>query len=63
MYSWEIEQLLKLKNYLLSAKEYLKICDNSPQIVRITYNPYEDSFTIITNDEYNFKFRVRYKDE
>lgn len=59
MYSWEISELLKLKKYLLSAKEYIELCENSPQIVRITYNPFEDNFTIITQDEYTFKFKVR----
>lgn len=59
MYSWEISELLKLKNYLLSAKEYIELCESSPQIVRITYNPFEDNFTIITQDEYTFKFKVR----
>ena len=59
MYSWEIEQLLKLRNYVLSVKEYFDLCDNSPQIVRVTYNPYEDSFLIKTSDNYEFKFKVR----
>lgn len=59
MYSWEIQKLLELRNYILSVKEYFDLCDNSPQIVRVTYNPYEDSFLIKTNDNYEFKFKVR----
>ena len=61
MYSYEIEQLLKMRNYLLSVKEYFDICDNSPQIVRVTYNPFDDIFIIYTNDNYEFKFKVRSK--
>ena len=59
MYSWEIQKLLELRNYVLSVKEYFDLCDNSPQIVRVTYNPYEDSFLIKTSDNYEFKFKVR----
>ena len=61
MYSDEIEQLLKMRNYLLTVKEYFYICDNSPQIARVTYNPFDDIFTILTNDNYEFKFKVRSK--
>lgn len=35
------------------------MCENSSQIVRVTYNPFEDTFKIITNDNYEFKFKVR----
>ena len=63
MYSYEIQQLLEFKQYLLSAKEYLKVCE-SPQIRRITYNPYSDTFYIETEDRYKWTFKVRsYKDE
>lgn len=37
MYSNEIEQLLKFKNFLLTAKEYIKIIETSPQIDHIKY--------------------------
>lgn len=59
MYSWEIEQLLKLKNYLISNKEYFEICKTSPQIKRIEYKPFENEFYIWTDDQYNFKFKVK----
>ena len=61
MYSWEIEQLLKLRNYLLDVKEYFEICDKSPQITRVSYNPYDDNFTIETSDNYKLTFKVRSK--
>lgn len=58
MYSWEIEQLLKLKNYLLSSKEYFDMYDTSPQIIGIVYKPYEDKFYMWTNDNYQYNFKV-----
>lgn len=57
MYSREIEELLQLKNYILSVKEYFNVCSSS-QIKYIKYDPYEDIFYISTEDKYNFKFRV-----
>lgn len=59
MYSHEIENLLKLRNYLLTAKEYINICNTSNQITYIKYDPYEDVFYISTEDKYNFKFKIK----
>ena len=63
MYSHEIDELIKLRNYLLEVKEYFMICDTSPQIVRVTYNPYNDEFYIKTNDNYEWTFKVRKKEK
>lgn len=62
MYSWEIDNLLKLRNYLISNKEYFNILDTSSQICGIEYKPYEDNFYMWTDDNYNFKFKVYKKD-
>lgn len=59
MYSHEIENLLKLRNYLLTAKEYINVCNTSNQITYIKYDPYEDVFYISTEDKYNFKFKIK----
>ena len=59
MYSWEIQQLMELRNYLVSVKEYLHICETSPQIRQVSYNPYENDFYIETEDRYKFKFKVK----
>lgn len=59
MYSEEIKRLLEFKNYLLTSKEYIEMCEKSPQIVRVTYNPFEDTFRVITSDNYEFRFKVR----
>lgn len=56
MYSYEIENLLKLKNYLVSIQEYLDIV-KSPQIDHIKYE--NDVFNIWTNDNYNFILKIR----
>lgn len=56
MYSYEIENLLKLKNYLVSVHEYLEIV-KSPQIDHIKYE--NDAFNIWTNDNYNFILKIR----
>lgn len=59
MYSQEIEELFKLRNYLISVKEYLRILETSPQINHIKYNPFNDYFDIWTDDRYYFKTKVR----
>lgn len=57
MYSWEIEQLLKLKNYLISNKEYSEICKTSPQINHIKYE--NEAFNIWTSDGYKFILKIK----
>jgi hypothetical protein len=59
MYSWEIQELMELRNYLLSVEEYLHICSTSPQIREVHYNPYEDNFNIKTDDRYDWTFKVK----
>lgn len=61
MYSHEIENLLKIRNYLLKSEEYIRMCESSKQIKSITYKPFEDTFYIATTDNYNFKFKVKKK--
>ena len=61
MFSWEIQKLLELRQYLLTVQEYIEISDikKNPQIKRVHYEPFEDSFYIDTDDNYNFKFKVK----
>lgn len=63
MYSHEIETLLKLRNYIISNKEYLQIINTSSQIKGIEYKPFEDCFYMWTDDNYNFKFKVYRKEK
>lgn len=55
MYSHEIEQLLKLRNNLVTIKEYLKIVE-SPQVNHVKYE--NDEFTCWTTDNYKFKLKI-----
>ncbi len=63
MYSWEIDNLLKLKNYVISNKDYFYICKSSPQICRLNYNPMENNFYMGTKDNFNFTFKVYQKEK
>ena len=55
MYSYEIEQLLKLKENLVSIQEYLEIA-KSPQIDHIKYE--NNTFFLWSNDGYTFKLKI-----
>ena len=57
MYSWEIEQLIELKNHLIEIQDYIKIIKTSPQVDHILYN--QDHFEMFTNDYYKFKFKIK----
>ena len=59
MFTWEIQKLMKVKNYLINAKEYLSICKTSPQIKEVKYDPYQDNFMIETEDNYKVYFKVK----
>lgn len=59
MYSHEVEQLLKIKNYLLTYKEFIEITRSSPQINHIKYNPFEDNIEMWTTDGYAFRLNLR----
>lgn len=61
MYSWEIQELMQLRNYLLTVEEYLHICSTSPQIREVSYNAYENNFNIKTDDKYDWTFKVKSK--
>ena len=56
MYSNEIENLLKLRNYLVTVQEYINII-KSPQIDHIKYE--NDMFYMWTNDNYSFTLKIR----
>ncbi len=63
MYTWEIENLLKIRNYLLTGEEHEQITIKSPQVKIVKYNPYEDNFESWTKEEDNsvnyFKYKVK----
>lgn len=59
MYTYEIEQLLKLKNNLITYKEFLNITRNSSQIDHIKYNPFDESIEMWTTDNYKFVLKIK----
>jgi hypothetical protein len=63
MYSHEIEQLLKIRNYLINSEEYLNIMKSSPQIDHVKYSSYTDEFETWTSDNYYWKYKVYIKDK
>ena len=66
MYTWEIEKLLKIKNYLLTGEEYLNMVKTSPQIKRIKYNDSDSTIEIWTKEidkqEKYLKYKLKRKD-
>lgn len=60
MYSYEIDEMMKKTNYLLSRSDYLNLSPTtSEQIARIKYDPFKDTFDIWTYDGYHWEFRVK----
>lgn len=62
MNSNEIEHLLKKKQYLLSVKEFISMLWTSPQIRGIKTNE-DGSYTIETDEQYNFNFKVELEEK
>lgn len=58
MYSYEISELLKYNNYVISINDYIKVCQSS-QITKIKYSPFSNNYEVWTNDNYYYKFFVR----
>lgn len=59
MYSWEIQQLMELKNYLITIKDYIEISRTSPQIWLSNYDYFTDKYYFKTNDNYEWSFKVK----
>ena len=58
MYSHEVEELLRVRNYLITYKEFIQITKSSPQINHIKYNPFEDNIEMWTTDNYKFVLKT-----
>lgn len=57
MYSWEIQELVELKNYIITIQDYINIIQTSPQVDHILYK--DNNFEMYTNDYYKFKFKIK----
>lgn len=58
MYSYEIQQVLETQGYSISPGTYTKICNTSPQINHIKYDPYNNSFKMEA-DGYCWNFTIK----
>lgn len=63
MYSYEIDQTIKTQNCNIDSKTYIHICQSSPQISRVKYEPFDNRFNIWTNDNYHWTFKVNLRGE
>ena len=63
MYSYEINQTIVSQNYNIDSETYMDVCNTSPQISRVKYEPFEDNFNIWTNDNYHWTFKVKLRGE
>ena len=61
MYTWEIEELLKLKKYVIYYDEFSKIINSSPQIKRIKYTPYDDTIETWIEEKNDYPKYFKYK--
>lgn len=61
MYSYEIDSMIKGKNGALTPEEYLTVTDirKNPQISRVKYDPYNDTFYISTQDGFSWTVKVQ----
>lgn len=59
MYTWEIEKKLNECRYNISVKDYINICNTSPQISRCHYDPYSNNFQLWADDKcYTFSVHM-----
>ena len=60
IYSWELENYLKIREYMLSKDEYFFVTDTTKQsqINHIKYEPYENLFKICTEDGYSWEVTI-----
>lgn len=63
MYSYEIDEILESQNYNIDSESYINICNTSPQISRVKYDPYDNKYEIWTSDNYSWKINVYRKEE
>lgn len=56
MYSEEIKEFLKIKKYIITLDEYLKIIQ-SPQVRKVQSKD-NNCFDMITDDGYIFSFKI-----
>lgn len=58
MYSYEINQTIVSQNYNIDSETYINICNTSPQISRVKYDPYDSKYEIWTKDNFYWKINI-----
>lgn len=58
MYSHEIEQYLKERNYEITPLEFMSIINTSPQIRQVLLEKNDAVYTIVTDDNYKRNIRI-----
>lgn len=62
MYDWELRNYLEERDYRLTNKEYIYICNTCPQLHHIKYNSFNNNIEAWSDSNY-FKFYVYYKED
>lgn len=57
MYSKEIQELINLRQQVITHQDYINIIQTSPQVDHVLYN--QDHFEMFTDDGYAFKFKIK----
>ena len=59
MYSWEIEQFIKERNFRIGGDDlvYLVTPSNNPQVTSIRYDAFNNTYIMTTSDNYCFFFQ------
>lgn len=58
MYSWELENFIKNRDYLIGGDDLIKILslEENPQLMRITFSPERNLYTIHDKEGNRFHF-------
>lgn len=62
VYSEEITELLKDKNYIIDSKTYIDIIRSSPQVNHIVYKPFGDYYEMWDSDGMYWKYKVYFSE-
>ena len=60
MYSWEIYNFLKDRNYYIGGDDLMKVTSikENPQLKYIKFNPFDNTYEMLDNEGNFFKFKA-----
>ena len=55
MYTWEIKEYIKVRDFILTSEEILKVTDSkeNPQIRHVKFDPYNENYYVHTEEKDN----------